>query len=134
MPPLNPYYHQLCTIISNTEIHNHTHRGPPNELHDGIASYIAQEDPNAANEAINNAVQWPALTQVHVAGWPVHLGIQGGVQVLVDGQVHATVDGGRVGENADRHLVLDIAEANIGPLRCGVSLQVQWRSAELQVM
>lgn len=89
--------------------------------------YVAQEEPNAACAAVNDAVEWPELTQVHVAGWPAHLGVQGGVEVMLDGKVHATVDG--VVENSvERYLVLDIAGANAGPLRCGVSLQLQWRS------
>lgn len=95
-------------------------RGAPESLQSDIDAYAQPAD------ALRAQVQWPPLTQLHVAGWPSWLGVEGGVEVLLDGRTYGVVD--NTSNGLGRHLVLDIAGANGGPLQCGTSLELRWRS------
>lgn len=109
-----------CALLSAIHCRR---RGPPEVLQPGIDAYLAN------GSVVDAAVQWPSLTQLQVAGWPSTLAVQGGVEVLLDGELHGVsreVDGG-----AGRHLLLDIADVNAGPLQCGTSVELRWRSTTL---
>lgn len=81
--------------------------------------------------SVDATVQWPVLQQLQVAGWPATLAVDGGVQVLLDGKLHAAVGNARRGNGEGRHLVLDVLDANAGPLVCGTQFEMRWRSVEM---